>query len=98
MLSQRRLFLVGAILCLLIAAVAGMHVGGHDDAANVCGLAGLACALVVALVAPLRIRAAVVRLCAPVRRSTRTYAATRDVSARPSALGLAELCCLRVTS
>lgn len=96
MLAQRRLLLVGAILCMLVAAAASMDAGGHGDAGDVCGLAGLACALVVALTAPLRIRAVATRLGIAVRSFARNYAPRRSVSARPSALGLAELCCLRV--
>lgn len=96
-LSQRRLFVVVVLLCLIVGAVAAMHVGGHDDAGGLCSLVGLGCAaLVISLVAPLLIRAVTVRLCAAVSWSLRSHGLRSKASDRPSAFGLAQLCCLRV--
>jgi hypothetical protein len=96
MLSRRRLFLVVALLCVLLGGFAGLHGGGHDDAAGVCGVAGLGCAIAVAIALLPRIAG---RNHSP-RMAVRSFAPvdgpSRDGVALPSALGLAALCRLRV--
>jgi hypothetical protein len=95
-LSRRRLFLVVALLCVLVGAFAGLHAGGHDDSATVCGLAGLGCAIAAAIALSPRI-AGIVR--GP-RAAMRSFASCDDPSRNgvvlPTALGLAALCRLRV--
>ena len=96
MLSRRRLFLVVALLCVLVAAFAGLHAADHHESADLCGLAGLGCAIAVALVlfprleGPVLVRRAARRPFAPVDDPSRTG------KALPTSLGLAALCRLRV--
>jgi hypothetical protein len=96
MLSRRRVFLVVALLCVLVGAFAGLHAGGHDDAVGVCGLAGLGCAIAVAI-------ALVPRIAGrdrPRRTSSRSFARVDGPSGNgvvlPAGPGLAALCRLRV--
>ena len=96
LLSRRRLVFVVALLCLVVGAFAGLHAGGHHDSADVCGLAWLGCAVVVAL--------ALLPCFAGPRRELRTVCGvfapfddpSRAGKALPTALGLAALCRLRV--
>ena len=97
MLSRRRMFLVLALLCLLVGGFAALHADGHDGSASVCCLAGLGCAVAVAMVLvprgprlerSLRRRA--------LRSFARLDAPSRGGVALPVALGLAALCRLRV--
>jgi hypothetical protein len=96
MLSRRRLFLVVALLCVLVGAFAGLHAGGHDDAVSVCGLAGLGCAVAVAIVLLPRIAGLDRSLRTAMRWFARFEAPSRNSVALPAALGLAALCRLRV--
>lgn len=96
MLSRRRLFLVVALLCVLVGAFAGLHVGGHDDAVGVCGLAGLGCAIAVAIALLPRIPARDRPRRTAVRSFAPADAPSRNGVALPAALGLAALCRLRV--
>jgi hypothetical protein len=98
MLSRRRLFLVVALLCLLVGAFAGLHAGGHDHPVSDCGLAGLGCAVAVAVALALLPR--IGRLDLSPRVTTRSFASgdgpSRNSVAPPVAPGLAVLCRLRV--
>lgn len=96
MLSRRRVFLVVALLCVLVGAFAGLHAGGHEDSASACGLAGLGCALAVAIaLSPLTL--GLVREGCPAKLSLASAdGRSREGVVLPASLGLAELCCLRV--
>lgn len=95
-LSRRRLFLVVALLCVLVGAFAGLHAGGHDDAVSVCGLAGLGCAVAVAVVLLPRIAGPDRSPRSAMRQFARFDGPSRHGVALPAALGLAALCRLRV--
>jgi hypothetical protein len=96
-LSRRRLFLLVVLLCVLVAAFAGLHAADHHEAADLCGLAGLGCAVAAALVLLPRIAGAVQMQGAVTRRRT----AAPDDRSRigrplPGSPDLAVLCRLRV--
>jgi hypothetical protein len=96
LLARRRLFLVVALLCLLVGAFAGLHAGDHDHAISECGLAGLGCAVAVALALLPRVG----RPDLSPRVTVRSIASCDDPSrsrvAPRVAPGLAVLCRLRV--
>ena len=86
-----------ALLCLLVGGFAAMHADGHDGSTTACCLAGLGCAIAVAMV--------ILARGAPLSRSSwrrilrsfgRLDTPSRGGVALPAALGLAALCRLRV--
>ena len=95
-LSRRRWLFLVALLCVLVGAFAGLHAGGHGDSASVCGLAGLGCAVAVALVL-LPCVAGPRRELRPVRRVFAPFDdPSRSGKSLPTSLDLAALCRLRV--
>jgi hypothetical protein len=97
MLSRRRLFLLLALLCLLMGGFAAMHADSHDSSASACCLAGLGCAIAVAVVllarGPGQVRSSRRRL---LRSFARLDAPPRGGVVHPAAPGLAALCRLLV--
>ena len=96
MLSRRRLLLVVALLCVLVGAFAGLHAGGHDVSASVCGLAGLGCAIAAAVALLSGIAGLTGRLRGVFCSFPSRERPSRGGVVFPAALGLAVLCRLRV--
>jgi hypothetical protein len=96
LLSRRRLFLVVALLCVLVGAFAGLLASGHEGSVGVCGVAGLGCAVAIAIALLPRLRGWQRSPRKAVRAFARFDHPSPHGAARPAALGLAALCCFRV--